>query len=90
MDSDSDYFAKRASDERAAATRATSNAARNVHLVLAGRYEDLATSIVDHMTPIMNPGQPANDRELPAEVQSAFSYGRPRLTVVARSTAPTA
>ncbi len=83
IDSDSAYFAQRASEERTAATRATSDAARALHLELAGRYEDLSISIVAQMAPVMTVAQPANDLDSPAIAQSTFSHERPRLTIVA-------
>ena len=45
MNSDVEYFAGRASEERAAAAQATHPNARKAHLELADRYEDLATAI---------------------------------------------
>ncbi len=45
MEGDAIYFRRRASDERAAAKRAEHPAARQAHLEMAGRYDDLASAI---------------------------------------------
>lgn len=45
MEADTTYFRRRASDERAAAMKAAHLGARDAHLELAGRYEDLANAI---------------------------------------------
>jgi len=45
MEGDKPYFMRRASEERLAAGRAESTAARNAHLDLAARYMDLAQAI---------------------------------------------
>ncbi len=45
MDSDVAYFARRASDERAAAIQAELPEARKTHLDMAERYEDLVSAI---------------------------------------------
>jgi len=42
---DVDYFQRRAAEERSAADRATSEGARNAHLDLAQRYDELAQGI---------------------------------------------
>jgi hypothetical protein len=42
MELDKAYFSRRAQEERIAATKATHRGAREAHLDLAGRYEDLA------------------------------------------------
>jgi len=44
-ESDATYFGRRAGEERAAATRATSDEARSAHLEMAERYDDLARAI---------------------------------------------
>lgn len=45
MESDTVYFARRASEERAAAMKASHVTARQAHLEMAQRYEELATAI---------------------------------------------
>jgi hypothetical protein len=45
MEADAVYFARRASEERAAAMRAVHLKARQAHREMASRYQDLATSI---------------------------------------------
>jgi hypothetical protein len=45
MEGDTAYFRRRASDERAAAMKAPHPRARETHLELAGRYDDLANAI---------------------------------------------
>jgi hypothetical protein len=45
MESDAVYFARRASAERAAASRSSCAIARQTHLELAERYEDLARAL---------------------------------------------
>ena len=45
MESDAVYFARRAAAERAAANRSDSPIARETHLELAERYEDLARAL---------------------------------------------
>ena len=45
MESDFSYFARRAEEERRAATRAKLEVARQAHLDLASRYEDLGQAI---------------------------------------------
>ena len=45
MESDTAYFARRASEERTAALQARTGIARKAHLELADRYEDLVRSI---------------------------------------------
>lgn len=45
MDSDVAYFTRRAGEERVAAMKAAHASARQAHLDLAGRYDDLARSI---------------------------------------------
>jgi hypothetical protein len=44
-ETDQQYFARRAEEERAAATKASHRAAAASHLELAARYEDLANAI---------------------------------------------
>ena len=48
MQGDSAYFAERAKQERAAAMRASSRQAREAHLEMAKRYDQLADSRVAH------------------------------------------
>jgi len=48
MESDAAYFKRRALEERAAAARAVHPSARESHLGLAGRYEELAGALLDH------------------------------------------
>ena len=54
MDNDELYFARRATDERAAAALATDQRARQAHVELAERYEDLSAAIADSV-PDLNP-----------------------------------
>jgi len=44
MEGDTVYFRQRASDERAAAMKASHPGARDAHLQLAGRYDELANA----------------------------------------------
>jgi hypothetical protein len=46
MEGDATYFARRASEERAAAVKALHPTARRCHLELASRYDELAGMIV--------------------------------------------
>jgi len=48
MESDFNYFARRAEEERKAATRAKLEVARQAHLELASRYEDMGQAIAAH------------------------------------------
>ena len=48
MESDHDYFARRAREERSAADRASTVAAQLSHLELAERYEDLVAAVERH------------------------------------------
>ena len=48
MDGDSLYFSRRGSEERKAAAAATDPRARQAHLDLAGRYDELAAAIGSH------------------------------------------
>jgi hypothetical protein len=45
MEDDRVYFRRRASDERAAAMKAAHPKARDAHIQLADRFDDLASSI---------------------------------------------
>jgi hypothetical protein len=45
METDLEYFSRRASDERAAAERASISAARTAHAELAARYLGLAARL---------------------------------------------
>jgi hypothetical protein len=45
MNGDAIYFRSRALDERAAAAKAEHSGARQAHLDMAHRYDDLATAI---------------------------------------------
>ena len=45
MEGDVLYFSRRAKEARAAAMKAASSAARDAHLDMAARYEELAESI---------------------------------------------
>lgn len=45
MEGDTTYFARRALEERDAATRAPHPAAQRSHLEMAERYEDIGTAI---------------------------------------------
>jgi hypothetical protein len=55
METDLDYFSRRASDERAAAERASLAEVRSVHTELAHRYRDLAVGL---KAPVMPRGDP--------------------------------
>jgi hypothetical protein len=48
MESDVNYFMRRAAEERAAASSASDPQARLIHLDLAARYEDLSNGITRH------------------------------------------
>jgi hypothetical protein len=48
MKGDATYFGERARQERAAAMKAASLPAREAHLELAKRYDELATALVSH------------------------------------------
>lgn len=50
MEDDFAYYRRRAADERVAAMKAAHLAARQAHLDLADRYEDLATQIEAQLT----------------------------------------
>jgi len=45
MQSDATYFSRRATEERAAASKATCASAREAHFQMAKRYDDLAAAI---------------------------------------------
>jgi hypothetical protein len=47
-ETDTEYFIRRANEERAAAGTAAIEAARKAHLELANRYIDLAKALADH------------------------------------------
>ena len=47
MQSDAVYFSRRASEERAAAGEASCASAREAHLQMADRYEELAAAIAE-------------------------------------------
>jgi hypothetical protein len=61
MDGDAAYLNRRASEERAAAMRATHPNARQSHLELAGRYQEMADAIVarEQLLIITNKDDPA-------------------------------
>ena len=48
MNGDSVYFSRRGSEERLAATKAVDPRARQAHLELASRYDELAAAIGTH------------------------------------------
>jgi hypothetical protein len=48
MEGDFVYFGRRALEERAAAMKAAHPAARQAHIDLAGRYDELASAIDSH------------------------------------------
>lgn len=48
MESDTEYFRRRASEERTAALQARDSRARDAHLEMADRYEDLVRGITGH------------------------------------------
>lgn len=48
MEGDTEYFRRRASEERMAASRARDARARNSHVQMAERYEDLVRGIAKH------------------------------------------
>lgn len=45
MESDATYFARRANEEREAAMKAVQLIARQIHIDMAGRYDELAGAI---------------------------------------------
>ena len=51
-ESDSEYFRRRASEERRAAEGATYELAREVHAELASRYQAIADQRLDNIIPI--------------------------------------
>jgi hypothetical protein len=48
METDTEYFRRRASEERTAALQARDSRARGAHIELAERYEDLVRGIAGH------------------------------------------
>jgi hypothetical protein len=48
MESDTSYFARRAAQERQAALKARHPGARQAHLDIAARYDDLIAALVAH------------------------------------------
>jgi len=48
LEDDVNYFRRRAAEERAAADRAASQSARDAHIGLAERYDELARAIDAH------------------------------------------
>jgi hypothetical protein len=48
MEGDFSYFSRRAQEEREAAMKALSGAARQAHLEMAERYEQMATATAPH------------------------------------------
>ena len=50
MEDDFAYYGRRAADERVAAMKAAHLTARQAHIDLADRYEDLATQIEAQLT----------------------------------------
>jgi hypothetical protein len=50
-ESDSEYFQRRAEEERLAAGRATHPLARRAHLELAGRYDEAADAVGSNIVP---------------------------------------
>ena len=48
MEGDSVYFSRRANEERIAAMKASHPAARQAHLDLANRYDELSAAIGSH------------------------------------------
>jgi len=48
MESDTLYFSRRAHEEREAAIKAAHPSARQAHLDMAGRYDDLARAMSAH------------------------------------------
>ena len=60
MDRDSDYFSRRAAEEREAAMKAPHPTARQAHVELAQRYDELATAITRHVVSLVSdPGNAA-------------------------------
>ena len=55
MEGDAAYFFRRASEERAAAMRSANPHARQSHLELARRYDDLVTAIEAQQTRLVLP-----------------------------------
>ena len=63
MEGDSEYFSRRAVEERTAASEATHPAAKRAHEELADRYEDLARAVEaqeDYLGFRVFEGQPAS------------------------------
>jgi hypothetical protein len=48
VESDTEYFRRRASEARTAALQARDSRARDAHLEMADRYEDLVRGIASH------------------------------------------
>lgn len=69
MDSDFDYFRRRAQEEREAAVKASHPAVRRAHVDMAGRYDELRDAIASHQR-LLHPAKnqftsitaPRNDR----------------------------
>ena len=53
MEGDAGYFARRAKEERDASSRAAHPNARQAHIEMAQRYEDLAGAIHSHEAPMI-------------------------------------
>ena len=58
MEGDAGYFARRAIEERDASSRAAHPNARDAHLEMAQRYEDLAGAIHSHQLPMIEVAPP--------------------------------
>lgn len=61
VESDSDYFRRRAQEERQAALNAPHDGARQAHLDMADRYDKLAASIGTGQV-VLNPVNPESIR----------------------------
>jgi len=59
MEGDFIYFNRRAQEERKAAMRAAHPTAREAHVAMAERYDELATAIASHQSIVENPADAA-------------------------------
>jgi hypothetical protein len=58
MEGDAGYFARRAKEERDASSKAAHPSARQAHIEMAQRYEDLAGAIKTQELPVMEAAAP--------------------------------
>ena len=59
MEGDFIYFSRRAQEEREAAMRAGHPTAREAHVAMAERYDELATAIASHQSIVEQPADAA-------------------------------